>query len=94
MIRAAIAVGAHYLDLADASAFVAGVGALDQTAKDKAVFVLSGVSSFPVLTAAVVRRLAQDMEQVSRSPAGLRRRRMPTSVSTSCKRSPAMPDNR
>ena len=71
VIRAAMAVGANYLDLADASAFVAGVGALDQTAKDKSVFVLSGVSSFPVLTAAVVRRLARDMEQVETITGGI-----------------------
>lgn len=71
VIRASIAVGAHYMDLADASAFVAGVGALDQTAKDKGVFVLSGVSSFPVLTAAVVRRLAQGMEHVETITGGI-----------------------
>ena len=71
VIRAAIGLGAHYLDLADASAFVAGVGALDQAAKDKGVFVLSGVSSFPVLTAAVVRRLSHDMEQVEAITAGI-----------------------
>jgi hypothetical protein len=71
VIRAAIAVGAHYMDLADASAFVAGVGTLDQSAKDKGVFVLSGVSSFPVLTAAVVRRLAQGMEHVETITGGI-----------------------
>ncbi len=71
VIRAALAVGAHYLDLADASAFVAGVGALDQAAKDKGVFVLAGVSSFPVLTAAVVQRLARDMAQVETITGGI-----------------------
>jgi Domain of unknown function (DUF4166)/Saccharopine dehydrogenase NADP binding domain len=71
VIRAAIDIGANYMDLADASAFVAGVGALDQTAKDKGVYVLSGVSSFPVLTAAVVRRLVQGLEQVETITGGI-----------------------
>jgi Domain of unknown function (DUF4166)/Saccharopine dehydrogenase NADP binding domain len=71
VIRASIAAGAHYLDLADASAFVAGVGTLDRAAKDKGVFALSGVSSFPVLTAAVVRRLSQDMAQIETITGGI-----------------------
>lgn len=58
LIEHAIACGAHYLDLADGSDFVAGVSAYDAKARAAGVCVLSGVSSFPVLTAAVVRRLS------------------------------------
>ena len=36
----------------------------DAAAKAAGVFVLSGVSSFPVLTAAVVRHLSQDMTRI------------------------------
>lgn len=52
--RACIAEGAHYLDLADARAFVAGIGELDADARRAGVLVVSGASSVPCLTAAVV----------------------------------------
>jgi hypothetical protein len=50
--EAAIACGAHYCDLADARAFVAGVGVLDTRARDAGVAVIAGASSVPCLTAA------------------------------------------
>lgn len=58
---ACIAAKVDYLDFADAADFVFGISALDEAAKDAGVTVLSGVSSFPVLTAAVLRKLGQDM---------------------------------
>jgi len=61
LVRAAIARGICYLDLADGSDFVSGIAQFDTEAKARGVFVISGVSSFPVLTAAVVRRLAAGM---------------------------------
>ena len=64
LVRAAIARGICYLDLADGSDFVSGIARFDTEAKARGVFVLSGVSSFPVLTAAVVRRLAAGMTRV------------------------------
>ncbi len=54
--EACIARGAHYLDLADARAFVAGIGALDARARGAGVAVVSGASSVPCLTAAIVDR--------------------------------------
>lgn len=57
--EAAIARGIPYLDFADASDFVAGIITLDAAAKSAGTFALSGVSSFPVLTAAVTRALAE-----------------------------------
>jgi hypothetical protein len=54
--KAAIAVGAHYLDLADARKFVATIGELDREAKDAGVAVISGASSVPCLTAAFIDR--------------------------------------
>jgi hypothetical protein len=62
LIEACIERGIHYLDLADGAEFVAGVSALDARAQARGVVVLSGVSSFPVLTAAVVRRLIEGSE--------------------------------
>jgi saccharopine dehydrogenase-like NADP-dependent oxidoreductase len=62
VVRAALALGIDYLDLADASGFVAEIGQFDAQAKARGVFVLAGVSSFPVLTAAVMRDLGAGME--------------------------------
>lgn len=52
--RACIAQGCHYLDLADAREFVATIDRLDAGAKAKNVLVVSGASSVPCLTAAVI----------------------------------------
>jgi hypothetical protein len=71
LVEACIAARAHYLDLADGAGFVAGIGALDEQARAASVFCLAGVSSFPVLTAAVVRRLAHGMQRVESIRAGI-----------------------
>ena len=71
VVKAAIAHGANYLDLADGSDFVNGVAAFDAEAKQQGVYVLAGASSFPVLTAAVVRHLAHELEQVDTITAGI-----------------------
>ncbi|HEX8444198.1 MAG TPA: DUF4166 domain-containing protein [Allosphingosinicella sp.] len=65
VVSACIDAGVDYLDFADAADFVFGVGQLDEQAKAAGVFVLSGVSSFPVLTAAVLREMAKTMKIVS-----------------------------
>jgi saccharopine dehydrogenase-like NADP-dependent oxidoreductase len=52
--RACIAQGCHYVDLADARDFVATIDRLDAEAKAKDVLVVSGASSVPCLTAAVI----------------------------------------
>lgn len=64
VIRACIATGVDYMDLADGSEFVKNVSQFDEQAKTKNIFVLSGVSSFPVLTAAVVRRLSKGISTI------------------------------
>jgi len=71
VIRACISRGVHYLDLADGSDFVKGVAAFDAEAKAKNVFVLSGVSSFPVLTAAVVRNLSEGLTRIDTLAGGI-----------------------
>ena len=71
VVVAAIALGIDYLDLADGSDFVEGVAQFDRAAKDHGVFVLSGVSSFPVLTAAVVRELSKEMTRVESVTGGI-----------------------
>jgi NAD(P)-dependent dehydrogenase (short-subunit alcohol dehydrogenase family) len=52
--RACIARGCHYLDLADARDFVVSIRELDAAARERGVLVLSGASSVPCLTAAVI----------------------------------------
>lgn len=71
MIEACIESRINYLDLADGSQFVAGVAAFDDAARKADVFVISGVSSFPVLTAAVVRRLTAGMAHVETIHGGI-----------------------
>jgi hypothetical protein len=61
LVRACLALGIDYLDLADGSDFVAGIAQFDAAAQARGVAMLAGVSSFPVLTAAVVRRLAHGL---------------------------------
>ncbi|MDG9929602.1 MULTISPECIES: saccharopine dehydrogenase NADP-binding domain-containing protein [unclassified Pseudomonas] len=55
--RAAMAAGMHYADLADARAFVCGIGELDAAAKAAGVLVCGGASSVPALAGAVVDAL-------------------------------------
>jgi hypothetical protein len=71
VIEACIASGVHYLDLADGSDFVAGVGAFDNAAREAGLFILSGVSSCPVLTAAAVRRMSSDLTHVDAIRGGI-----------------------
>ena len=56
--RAAINAGSNYIDLADGRDFVAGIGALDASARERGVLVTSGASSLPALSSAVVDRYA------------------------------------
>jgi hypothetical protein len=71
VIKACIANGIDYVDLADGSDFVKNVGQFDQQAQAKNIFVLSGVSSLPVLSAAVVRRLSRDLAKINSITAGI-----------------------
>jgi hypothetical protein len=71
VVRAALALGVHYLDLADGSDFVKGIVQFDSEARTRGIFVLAGVSSFPALIAAVVRALAQDMARVDAVTGGI-----------------------
>jgi NAD(P)-dependent dehydrogenase (short-subunit alcohol dehydrogenase family) len=61
---ACIAAGIPYLDLADARAFVTGIGALDAQARAAGVAVIAGASTAPALTGAVARHLAEGLDRV------------------------------
>ncbi len=60
--RACIKQGCHYMDLADARAFVAGIGELSNVAKEKGVLICTGVSSVPCLTSAIIDQYIDQFE--------------------------------
>ena len=55
--RAAMDAGAHYLDLADGRAFVAGIASLDGAAREIGVVVAAGASTLPAVSSAVIEHL-------------------------------------
>lgn len=69
--RAAITVGAHYLDLADARHFVATIGELDDEAKATGVAVIAGASSVPCLTAAFIDRYVSHFDRLESAEYGI-----------------------
>ena len=71
VVKACIANAVDYMDLADGSGFVKNINQFNEQAKLQNIFVLSGVSSFPVLTAAVVRRLSQRLAQINTIKGGI-----------------------
>jgi hypothetical protein len=71
VIKACIAVGVDYVDLADGTDFVKNVSQFNEEAKAKNIFVLCGVSSLPVLSAAVIRRLSRDSLKIHSIKAGI-----------------------
>jgi len=52
--RACLAAGLHYIDLADSRDFVVGIGTLDHAARERGVLLMSGASTVPALSTAVV----------------------------------------
>ncbi len=62
--RAAIGAGMHYIDLADARDFVAGFGILDAAAKAAGVVALTGASTTPALSNAVLDMLTAGWSRV------------------------------
>ncbi len=53
-----------YIDLADASDFVVGISALDMAAKQAGVAIISGASSVPALSGAVIKHIVSDLDDV------------------------------
>ena len=65
LARACIATGVHYLDLADARAFVTGIAALDGHARDAGVLVVSGASTVPGVSGVVADAYAPQFATLS-----------------------------
>jgi saccharopine dehydrogenase-like NADP-dependent oxidoreductase len=64
LARACIAAQVHYVDLADARGFVAGIGTLDEEARRAGVLVVSGASTVPALSAAVIDAYLQQFARL------------------------------
>lgn len=64
LARACIDQAVHYLDLADDPAFCAGIGVLDEAARQAGVIALSGVSSVPAISSAAVASLAMGLSEI------------------------------
>lgn len=65
LARAAIAAGMHIVDLADVRPFVVGITGLDDAARAAGVLVVSGASSVPGLSMAVLDHYAPRFAQLS-----------------------------
>ena len=65
VVEACIACGVHYVDLADARDFVCGIGRLDDAARAAGVVAMSGGSSVPALSGAVIVELSRGMDAAS-----------------------------
>ncbi|KTC87072.1 saccharopine dehydrogenase family protein [Legionella brunensis] len=57
--------GVHYLDLADGRDFVGGIGLLDKAAKANNVLVVSGASSVPGLSSAVLEHFRGEFQRMN-----------------------------
>lgn len=69
--RACIEVRAHYIDLADGREFVCGIGELDAAARERGVLVVSGASTVPALSAAVVDRFRDRFDSIDSIAIGI-----------------------
>lgn len=61
----------HYIDLADGREFVANITSLDNAAKEKNVIVISGASSVPCLTSALVDHYKDEFQTVENLDYGI-----------------------
>lgn len=64
--KACIKQGCHYIDLADARGFVAGITKLDKEAKKRNVLICSGASSVPCLTGAVIDKYKGEFKKLEK----------------------------
>ncbi len=66
-----IAQGIHYIDLADGRSFVTGITALDAAAKAKGISVISGASTVPGLSSAVLEHFKHEFASIDRLRFGI-----------------------
>ncbi len=63
--------GSHYIDLADGREFVSGIDCLDKKAKQADTLVVSGASSVPCLTSALVDHYRREFKTLERLDYGI-----------------------
>ena len=63
--------GAHYIDLADARDFVTGITALNEEARKQRVAVISGASTVPALSSAVLERFGREFAEIDEMKFGI-----------------------
>jgi hypothetical protein len=71
VVKACLELGIDYIDLADAADFVQGIAQFDTSAREREVFALSGASTCPALTAAVVRHLSRHLCHIDSVSGGI-----------------------
>ncbi len=71
LARACIGARCHYIDLADARAFVIGISQLDSEARAAGVSVVSGASSVPGLSSAVAEAYAGEFQALDAVDIGI-----------------------
>ncbi|MGE8351692.1 MAG: saccharopine dehydrogenase family protein [Pseudomonas protegens] len=69
--RGCIEAGVNYCDLADCRQFVGGIGALDAQARAAGVTLLSGCSSVPTLSAAIIDEHRERFSRIDRIEHGI-----------------------
>lgn len=62
--EACIHYGVHYIDLADGRAFVTGISTLNDAAKAAGIWVISGASTVPGLSSAVLEHYKNEFSQI------------------------------
>ncbi|MEM9013659.1 MAG: saccharopine dehydrogenase NADP-binding domain-containing protein [Pseudomonadota bacterium] len=63
--------GVHYIDLADARAFVTDIGSLDDKARQQGVAVISGASTVPALSSAVLEHFRHEFSVIHEMKFGI-----------------------
>lgn len=71
LAEAALAAGAHYLDIADGRDFVCNIGRIDLAARNANRVALSGASTTPALSSAVCAELVKDWTRVDSMEIGV-----------------------
>lgn len=71
VIEAALAAHVHYVDLADGRAFVSDIRRFDARAKAAGIAIVSGASSIPALSHAVLDRLTADWGSIETIKVGI-----------------------
>lgn len=80
--RACINARAHYVDIADGRAYVCRIGELDVEAKSNQVLVVSGASSLPALSSAVVDALREQFSRIDSIEHGITSGAKPPGLAT------------